>query len=690
MGLSPRGIAICANATICRDPVRAGTRGLVFEREASITDEINGRAGKPPTIFWSFAVKKESFERNIAGARDFCPSGFGGSLSNAERTTQHVCEIFEPSRLAIGLGLCAAILFHGEPLAAQGQDAPRFTPPTRGELTPPREQREERRLTLTIDGDLERAPCVLDRPDYADITLTLNGVAFSGLDRVTDVSLDDAYESYLGRELPLSVLCDIRAGANAILRGQGYLATVEIPEQNLGDGIADFRAVFGRLTALRVRGDAGPSEAVIAAYLEGLTEQDVFNTNEAERYLLLADDLPGVDVRMSLTPAAGGAPGDLVGDIAVVRRRAALDVNVQNFGSEAIGPFGGLLRAEVYDVTGLGDRTTLSVYSTLEFEEQQTYQLGHDFAIGANGLRLGGQLTYSTTRPDLDLDGLDIESETLLGSVFASYPIERSRRSSLFANVGLDIVDQDVNAGDIALTQDRVRTLFARVSGEITDSGSVRRLGGYTPFEPRLRLRYGAELRQGIDVFSTSPDCRGNLGGCLVGGAVPPSRIEADPTPFLMRYDAGIEYRPVPDIAFSLDANAQITDDPLPAFEEFAAGSFSIGRGYDPGAVLGDSGIGVAAEMRFGSLAPDGIDAVAVQPYVFTDVAFAWNEDPSRRPLNPDRLWSAGGGVRAAWGPRLQADVFLAVPLERPDLAPERGDVRLMFSVTARLFPWRY
>ena len=49
--------------------------------------------------------------------------------------------------------------------------------------------------------------------------------------------------------------------------------------------------VFGRLTAVRVRGDAGPSEKIVAGYLEKLTTQDVFNTNLAERYLLLADDL---------------------------------------------------------------------------------------------------------------------------------------------------------------------------------------------------------------------------------------------------------------------------------------------------------------------------------------------------------------------------------------------------------------
>lgn len=573
---------------------------------------------------------------------------------------------------------------------AQPQLPPQVTPPPRSQLTPPETRRQERSVTLTIDGDLERSPCVLDREEYSDITLTLSGVEFGGLDRVPGLSLADAYDGYLGRELPLAVLCDIRAKANSILRSQGYLATVEIPEQNLSDGVADFGVVFGRLTGLRVRGDAGPSEGVVAAYLEKLTEQPVFNTHDAERYLLLADDLPGVDVRLSLRPAAGGEPGDLLGEIAVVRQKGMVDLNIQNFGSKAIGRFGGLLRGEVYDLTGLGDRTSVAVFSTLEFTEQQTFQIGHDFAVGGEGLRLGASLTYSQTEPDLGLPAFDLESETVLASVFASYPIERSRRSSIFASGGFDLVDQDVEVNNVALSKDRVRTLFARISGERTDMRSVQRIDGYTPYEPKWRYGWAFEVRQGLDVLSASPDCRQNLLGCFANNGVPPSRVEADPNPLLFRYEGTMEYRPDPLVTFSLETMAQYSDDPLPAFEEFAAGSFSIGRGYDPGIVLGDSGVGASFEVRYGSLAPENPDAVAWQPYAFTDVAWAWNEDPSRKPGNPDRLWSAGGGVRAVWGSKIQADAFVAVPLERPDLAVQRGDVRFMFSVTARLFPWRY
>lgn len=597
-----------------------------------------------------------------------------------------------PRRCAwLGLASLLALGVAAQPALAQQQPLPpTITPPNRTDLLPPELRRDERGVTLTVDGDLERPPCALDRPEFADIRFTVQGARFAGLERVAGLSLDAAVADYVGRELPVSVLCDIRAEANAVLRTQGYLATVEIPEQSLADGVPDFTVVFGRLTAVRVRGEAGPSERLVAGYLEKLTTQDVFNTNTAERYLLLADDLPGLDVRLSLRPAAGGAPGDLVGEIAVLRQKAMVDLNVQNLGSEAIGRFGGVLRGEVYDVTGLGDRTSVAVFSTLDFAEQQTVQIGHDFRVGSEGLRIGGQLTFSTTNPSTGLAGFDVEAETLFVSLSASYPLIRSRKHSLFLDAGVDYVDQDVDVNDIGLTRDRVRMVFARAAGELIDRASVLRAGGYSPFEPKFRLRYALEARHGLDVFGASPDCRANLLGCLFGGEALPSRIEADPTPLLLRLNADVEYRPTPLFAVVLRNQAQLTGDPLPAFEEIAAGSFSIGRGYDPGAVLGDSGIMNALELRYGSLTPQSVAAVAVQPYVFTDLAHVWNEDPSRRPANPDRLWSAGGGVRLAWGGGIQSDLIIAVPLERPDLAATRGDVRFLFTLTARLFPWRY
>ena len=585
---------------------------------------------------------------------------------------------------ARGLLLAGAIAFLAPSLAnAQAL-------PSRGELTPPQAREPVRApTTLTIDGGLERAPCALDAPDFADIKVTLTSVRFTGAEKAPEVALAGAYESYLGRELPIAVLCDVRAAANERLQQAGYLATVEIPAQRLSGGDAEMRIVFGRLTALRVRGEAGPSEQLVANYLEPLTDGEVFNTRRAERYLLLADDLPGVNVRLSLRPAAGGEPGDLVGDIAVVRRRGALDFNVQNYGSPSLGRFGGLLRGEIYDLTGLGDRTAIALFSTADFQEQQTVQLGHDFALGNDGLRMFGQFTYSWTDPDLDLPGFDVESETLFASAGLSYPIQRSRSTSHLISSGFDFVDQDLDVNGVRLTRDRVRTVFLRLESLYADPDSISGQRGFSAYEPQLSARGAIELRQGIDVFDATPDCRPNPLACIRADLAP-NRIEADPTPLLVRFEGQADYRPVPRVRFSLGVDAQFSGDPLPAFEELSAGNYSIGRGYDPGSVLGDSGYALSFEAGFGSLTPGGPREFAWEGYVFTDMAWAWNEDPSRKPLNPDRLWSAGAGLRFSLGSAMQGDITVAVPLEKPDLAPDRGDVRFLISLTTRLLPWRF
>jgi hemolysin activation/secretion protein len=562
-------------------------------------------------------------------------------------------------------------------------------PPTREELTVPQERPETRQgTTLTIDGDMERRACALDNPDYADLTVTLQGVTYTGAERAADVALAQAHDGYLGRELPVRALCDIRDRAAALLNDAGYLAAVEIPPQSLGDGIAEMRVVLGRLVAVRARGDTQGAEAVLSGYLQQLVGQPVFNVNEAERYLLLANDVPGMEVRLSLRAAEGGEPGDLVGEVAVLRDEFVLDANIQNWGSKALGRYAGLVRAEAYGLTGLGDRTSLTFFTTLDLQEQQTLQIAHDMRLGSEGLSLGGSLTLGWTEPDA-LPGFEITSETVLANIEASYPFLRRQESSVWGAAGFDLIDQDVDFAGTALTRDRVRTAYVRGNFLFMDADSVHRRGGYSPYEPRRRLAGSIELRQGLSVFGGTDDCRANLVACFTGGAVPPARIEQDATPTLLRGELSAEFRPVPLLLLDFNLQAQVSGNPLPAFEEFSGGQYSIGRGYDAGAVIGDSGVGFGFEIGYGSLVPTSLDDLATQPFVFLDYARVWNEDPSLAFDNSDELVSVGAGLRFRRGANVQGDLVVAVPLRTLDFQTSRNDVRVLFSLTARLLPWR-
>src|SRR3546814_2726630 len=96
------------------------------------------------------------------------------------------------------------------------------------------------------------------------------------------------------------------------------------------------------------------------------------------------------------------------------------------------------------------------------------------------------------------------------------------------------------------------------------------------------------------------------------------------------------------------------------------------------------SGVAVALEARYGSLLPANRDSFSIQPFAFLDAAAVRNKDSTFAGLNPQRLYSAGGGIRIAWGNAARLDVTLAAPLTRPDLLARRPDPRLLVTLTTQ------
>ncbi|HET9397510.1 MAG TPA: ShlB/FhaC/HecB family hemolysin secretion/activation protein, partial [Sphingomicrobium sp.] len=442
--------------------------------------------------------------------------------------------------------------------------------------------------------------------------------------------------------------------------------------------------LMARLTQVRVRGDASGAERVIAGYLNQLTKQPVFNRFEAERYLLLASDLPGYTVRLTLRPA-GTKPGDVVGDVTVQRIRAYADVNVQNAGSKELGRWGGLARAQLFGLTGFADRTTLAAFTTSDLKEQQTIQLGHDFRLGSEGLGLGGLFTYAWAHPSIPGES-DVRAETMLATIQADYPLIRSLSRNLRGSIGMDIVNQDVELDSIELTRDRLRVAFARLGFEAISTEFSR---GRSLVEPHWRFASTLELRKGLGILGASESCGPTGADCLGPGEVPPSRLEGRSTAAVVRALLYGEYRPVPKVTFALGARAQYAWKPLLSFEEFSAGNYTVGRGYDPGVLLGDRGWGTQAEIRVGSTVPTSARRAAIQGYAFWDHAKVTTLDRLLLLDQSNKLDSVGGGIRVTYD-RFILDAAAAIPLTRVGLDNRKPDPRLLISLTTRLWPWSY
>lgn len=138
------------------------------------------------------------------------------------------------------------------------------TGPTREELELP--QREANRPAGLVRVDREtsvRQNCPFDD---SPLTASLQRVAFSAIGggevppalarTLAGVTVPQGTQ-------PLSVMCDVRDAANAARRQDGWIATVQVPQQNLTDTLK-LEVVSARITELRITGNPGPYRDQIA------------------------------------------------------------------------------------------------------------------------------------------------------------------------------------------------------------------------------------------------------------------------------------------------------------------------------------------------------------------------------------------------------------------------------------------
>ena len=539
--------------------------------------------------------------------------------------------------------------------------------PSRQEITPPTPD-SQRDSTATVDGRgaLQAATCPFEN---SPLRLTIDRIELSrpdGSPLQPEVARALAGVVAPRGDQPLKSVCDIRDQANAALRSRGWVASVQIPAQEIAGGVLRLQVVTAHIVEMRIRGDAGRYEGVLRRRLTAIQALNPLNEREAERLLLLAGDIPGLDVALALRPA-GGEQGAVIGELTVSTRRYALFGNAQNYNSRLLGRETVYARGEIYGLTGLADITYFGASTTADFQEQIIVQGGHIFGVDAVGTTLGLRTSYAWSRPDLG--PLDLRTRTLISGFDVVHPLYRSVRQNARLRAGFDYVDQTSNVGTgnsaVTLTRDRLRIAFVGLDADyqhLTDAGA-----------PSYSLGISTELRKGLGIFDASQ--RGFGGGVLT------SRLDGNSRAFVIRaaIDGVLNVGPV----FSLlgQMQAQWTNDPLLNYEEFALGSLTIGRGYDPGSNSGDRALGGHGELRADLPITS---AFGTQIYGFYDHLYLKNLDRTsiEGPRNFD---SVGAGVRLALRNRLVLDVGYAKPLDKALLLDDRKPpARVLIALTVQ------
>ncbi|MBB6503695.1 hemolysin activation/secretion protein [Sphingomonas endophytica] len=557
--------------------------------------------------------------------------------------------------------------------------------PTTPDSVPSREQ-VQRPAPATMRNDGTRVQVDASRViDAAPCPLAGSSV-LAKIDRIHFVSADgralpagvqkelDAVELANQDEQSIAVVCRLRDAAADALRRAGFIASVQIPPQEIIAGELTLTVLLAHLVDVQVRGDVGPHRSALLARIRQIKAIDPLNERTAERILLLAGDIPGLDIQLALRPA-GTNPGEVIGEITVVRRRYAVLANVQNYGSRRIGRETAYARTETYGLLTASDTAYVGASFTPDFREQLAGQAGYLTGLGSRGTTVGVRMNYALSRPDLGL--LDLRSRSLIAGVDLAVPVVRTVSRNLTLGAGAELIEQRsrvyVDERSSALNRDKLRVVYLRGTGSVRsqaiDGSELASLSGTI------------ELRRGLGVLGATP--RG-----LVRSAdgYTPSRFGGDPQALVVRTSLD-GFARAGALSVASGIRGQWSNNALLNFEGFSVGNLSVGRGYDPGSNSGDRAIGFQNEFR---IDVPLISSAPCQLFGFNDVVWLWNLERNTTE-NGRRLRSIGGGLRLFLPGSAILDVAYARPLDRAlSFDDRRPQARLLLSLTAQFAPYAH
>jgi hemolysin activation/secretion protein len=474
----------------------------------------------------------------------------------------------------------------------------------------------------------------VEAPQRSPVPRAVDEIKF----KLTDIRIDGAktipasafhalYANLIGKQISLADIFDVADGIEKQYKAAGYLLVrAYVPPQHVKDGIFTIHVVEGFVAGSSVEGGDSATQERVKSYLSPVLQQRPLRLVTVERALLLSNDLPGVAATGILRPSPG-VPGasDLV--VTLTQPDVSGGLSGTNRGSHLSGVWTVTGNAEYNGIFGGDELDATVTMSPHALDQQLSGQMRYRTAIGDDGLvgSLIGAISHGAPAGTLGSAGIKTDSWAVGPRL--TYPLLRSRQDSVSLDGGLTFQEAKVQVASAPVNHDIWRVADLGITYAGNDF-----LGG--TFSSTL------DVAKGLSILGATPDSSPHLS---LDGKTDFTKITA-----LTRY-VNVFSAPW---SFAITGNGQYSLDRLITGEEILFGGTQIGRGYDPGGITGDSGVGGSFELRYDTHIADW-HINALQPYAFFDAAKVWSHD---RPastgivLADESLQSTGLGARM-WFP---------------------------------------
>lgn len=324
--------------------------------------------------------------------------------------------------------------------------------------------------------------------DAKAVRVAIKRIRVEGASLIPAAELEASLIDLVGQSLTLAQLEQTIQKLAEQYRSRGWYARVYLPEQDVTAGVIRIHVLEGHYGGSRLENKARRAnpEYVDSVVTHRLKAGEPLFANDLERGLLLANDLPGIQVQGLLE--AGHQQGETrlrlnVEDTAFVTG----DIGLNNYGTKATGRAQIVGGIALNDLSGDGDQLSLRA---LAVQNTHNALIRYSLPLGNDGWRFATH--YSTLNYKLgeQYQVLNAEGTAQIAGLTLSYPLIRQANQNLAAFTTYEVRRYDDDMLGTALHRHRINAVNLGLNGDLRDSlwGGAINWGTITLTQGRLDI----------------------------------------------------------------------------------------------------------------------------------------------------------------------------------------------------------
>lgn len=487
------------------------------------------------------------------------------------------------------------------------------------------------------------------------VKIVIRSVTVVGSTIYSTDELKSLYEDLLGHETTLQIVYDIAQRITAKYGSDGFaLSRAIVPPQELNPkgAIVRIQVIEGWVNKVEWPKTLSRYRNVFSDYAAWITADRPVNIKTIERYLLLANDLPGLKFTTSLRPSEKETGASTL-VVEVTEKPLDANARIDNRGTPSRGPYQFLTSATLNNIFGLHEGLAISYGGVSPQKQLQYLSANYRQVLTSEGLTVFVNGSYSWGAPGTAaLELLEFATRSTVIEAGAFYPLVRARERNVTLT---SLAFMSDNASDILASpfnNDRLRGVRVKADADIADG-----LQGVNQFN--------GTFSHGIQGLGSTEN--GNPLASRAAGRVDFSKVEGTVS----------RTQPLP-ARFSAYASlyGQYAGTSLLSSEQCGYGGRLFGRAFDPSQILGDHCWQALGELRYDL--PTTAQIPQAQLYSFSDFGKVYTIQPATGTDASAHGASAGAGLRLGLFGHVNVDLQAAKAIAGP-----RNDWRFFFAVTA-------